>query len=278
MHGTTGGMSDLKKYLIDGKVTETRSYLRWEDPALAQNGEGRITPVIPGCQVTVTVIGKDGKALLQNHIFKIPNVEGAGDEGQNAIDMAPVQPHTIQKEARSCESCHTSDKALGLGVGGGKLMDNPSKTTIIDLMSADRKILPHKTDEQMPAIPNLKHDYSQFIDQNGTQLMTVGHHFTLSQPLNKAQRDKLDRRGVCLSCHQDIPKGNLAVSAMTHIAQMAELHIDNKEHQGILNKILNMSAIIQIVGTFFIAGVFFYIVYTVFIKKKPINPRNRGWK
>jgi hypothetical protein len=278
IHGTTGGMRDLKKYLVAGKVTETRSYLRWENPALAQNGEGRITPVIPGCQTTITVIGKDGKALLQNHIFKIPNVEGAGDEGQNAIDMAPVQPHTIQKEARSCESCHTSDKALGLGVGGGKLNADPSKTTIIDLMSADRKIIPTQTDEQMPAIPNLKHDYSQFIDENGTQLMTVGHHFKLSQPLDKLQRSKLDRRGVCLSCHQSIPEGNLAVSAMTHIAEMAEIEIDNKEHQNILHKILNIGAYSQLIGGGIALVLFLLIIYVLFFKKKPYNPRNEGWK
>jgi hypothetical protein len=278
MHGTTGGMRDLKKYLVPGKVTETRSYLRWEDPALAQNGEGRISPVIPGCQTTITVIGKDGKALLQNHIFKIPNVEGAGKEGQNAIDMAPVQPHTIQKEARSCESCHTSGKALGLGVGSGKLNADPSKTTIMDLMSADGKIIPKNVDEQIPAIPNLKHDYSQFIDENGTQLMTVGHHWKLSQPLDKAQRDKLDRRGVCLSCHQDIPKGNLAVSAMTHIAQMAELKIDNKEHQGILHKIVNLGAWVQVLGVIFVVLLILYLIYRKFIKKKSINPMNRGWK
>jgi hypothetical protein len=278
IHGTTGGMRDLKKYLVDGKVTETRSYLRWENPALAQNGEGRVTPVVPGCQTTITVIGKDGKALLQNHIFKIPNVEGAGKEGQNAIDMAPIQPHTIQKEARSCESCHTSPKALGLGVGGGKLNADPSKTTIMDLMSADGKIVPKQVDEQMPAIPNLKHDYSQFVDENGTQLMTVGHHWKLSHPLKKDTRDKLDRRGVCLSCHQDIPEGNLAVSAMTHIAQMAEMKIDNKEHQGILNKILNLGAFLQVTGGGFIILLMFYIIYRKFIKKKSINPMSRGWK
>ncbi len=278
MHGTTGDMRDLKKYLIPGKVTETRSYLRWEDPALAQNGEGRIAPVIPGCQTTITVIGKDGKALLQNHIFKIPNVEGAGKEGQNAIDMAPVQPHTIQKESRSCESCHVSAKALGLGVGGGKLNADPSKTTIMDLMSADGKIIPQNVDEQIPAIPNLKYDYSQFIDENGTQLMTVGHHWKLSQPLDKAQRDKLDRRGVCLSCHKDIPQGNLAVSAMTHIAEMAELKIDNKEHQSILNKILNLGAFFQVIGGGFVILLLLYVVYRKFIKKKSINPMSKGWK
>ncbi len=275
IHGTTGGMRNLKRYLVHGKVTETRSYLRWENPALAQNGEGRITPVIPGCQTTITVIGKDGKALLQNHIFKIPNVEGAGKEGQNAIDMAPVQPHTIQKEARSCESCHTSDKALGLGVGGGKLNADPSKTTIMDLMSADGKIVPKQVDEQIPAIPNLTHDYSQFVDENGTQLMTVGHHWKLSHPLQKSEKNKLDRRGVCLSCHQDIPEGNLAVSAMTHIAQMAELEIDNKEHQGILNKILNLSALLQVVGGGFVILLILYVIYRKFIKQKSITPMSR---
>ena len=264
IHGTTGGMRDLKKYLVPGKVTETRSYLRWEDPALSQNGEGRVSPTIPGCQTTITVIGKDGKALLQNHIFKIPNVEGAGPEGQNAIDMAPVQPHTIQKRARTCESCHASDKALGLGVGGGRLNADPSKTTIIDLMSPDRKILPHNTDEQMPAIPNLKHDYSQFIDENGTQLMTVGHHWKLSGPLSKEQRDKLDRRGICMSCHEDIPKGDLAVSTMVHVAKMTGMHIDTTQHHGITNKLLHIGAWVQVVG----ALVILFVVYKIFFRKR----------
>jgi len=47
-------------------------------------------------------------------------VEGAGEEGQLGIDMAPVNPHTIQKEARHCESCHDNPAALGYGIGGGK--------------------------------------------------------------------------------------------------------------------------------------------------------------
>ena len=276
IHGTTGGMrKSLKKYLVDGQVTETRSYLRWEDPMLGQNGEGRITPLVPGCQVTVTVIGKDGNTLLQNHIYKVANVEGAGDEGQNAIDMSPIQPHTVQKESRSCESCHSSKKALGFGIDG---VANPSETTIVDIMSADGKILPNQVDEQIPAIKNLKHDYSQILDENGTQLMTVGTHFKLSAPLSKEQRDKVDRRGVCLSCHKDIPNANLAVSAMTHIADMAELNIDNREHQGILNKILNIGAWFQVLGVVFVILIMMYVVFIIFIKKKSINPRNRGWK
>jgi len=278
IHGVTGGMKDMRKYLVDGAVTETRSFMRWEDPPLAQNGEGRISPTVPGCQTTITVIGKDGKALLQNHIYKIPNVEGAGAEGQNAIDMAPIQPHTISKEGRSCESCHTTKKAMGMGIGGSKSTADPSITTITDIMTAEGKVLPTIVDEQMPAIANLHYDYSKFLDENGTQLQTVGHHWTLSGPLSKAQRDKLDRSGVCFSCHKDIPKTSLAVSALTHIADMAEINIDNKMHKKIVNKSLNISAWVQVLVGVFFGLLFLYGVYLKFFKKRRINPRNEGWK
>ncbi|HIO71355.1 MAG TPA: hypothetical protein EYG60_05420 [Campylobacterales bacterium] len=245
IHGNTGERN-LRDFLIDGKVTETRSYLRWENPALSINGEGRVSPTIPGCQTTITVIGKEGNTLLKNHIFKIPNVEGAGKEGQNAITMSQVQPHTVSKTSRSCESCHTSKKALGMGINGGKYFSDQTKTTVIDLMSADRKLLPNKVDEQISSIPNLKHDYSVMIDANGTQVQTVDNHWKLANPLPKDTRDKLDRQGVCLSCHETIPKGDLAVSSMNHIANMTGIEVDNKMHHDILNKSIKISAWIQI--------------------------------
>jgi hypothetical protein len=245
IHGNSGEET-LEKFLIDGKVTETRSYLRWEDPALSVNGEGRVSPTIPGCQTTITVIGKDGKALLQNHIVKIPNVEGAGEEGQNAIVMAHVNPHTISKEPRSCESCHTSKKAVGKGIEGGKYFADQTKTTIVDLMTADGKLLPKKVDEQIPAIPNLKHDYSVMVDENGTQVQTVDNHWTLGNPLSKEQIDKIDREGACYACHQSIPEGDLAISAMSHISMMAALQIDKEDHNEILNKTVRISAWVQV--------------------------------
>jgi len=245
IHGQTGEKT-LKDFLVDGKVTETRSYLRWENPALSVNGEGRVSPTIPGCQTTITVIGKDGKALLQNHIVKIPNVEGAGAEGQNAITMSQVNPHTISKKSRSCESCHTSKKALGMGINGGKYFGDQSKTAIIDLMTAEGKVLPKRVDEQMPAIPNLKHDYSVMVDENGTQVQTVDNHWTLANPLSAEQRSKLDREGACFSCHQSIPEGDLAISAMNHIANMAGVEIDKEMHNGILHKTVKISAWVQV--------------------------------
>ena len=253
IQGMTGGArGDLKKYMIDGQVTETRSYLRWEDPPLSQNGEGRISPTIPGCQTTVTVIGKDGKAILQNHIFKIPNVEGAGEEGQLGIDMAPVHPHTVQKEARHCESCHDNDAALGYGIGGGKYLVDPSQDFMVDLMTANKEVLPENVTMQKPGIKNLKMDWSRFVDEQGNQLQTVGHHFKLSGPLDAKTRAKLDRRGVCLACHISIPDKDLAVSLISHAAKYAGVTIDRETHKGILHKVMIMGAWLQVLAGVFI--------------------------
>ena len=160
--------------------------------------------------------------------------------------MSQVNPHTISKKSRSCESCHTSKKALGMGINGGKYFGDQSKTAIVDLMTVDRKILPKKTDEQIPAIPNLKHDYSVMIDENGTQVQTIDNHWKLANPLNPDQRAKLDREGVCYSCHQSIPEGDLAISAMNHMANMLGVEIDKETHNDILNKTVKISAWVQV--------------------------------
>ncbi len=271
VNGKTGEVDTLKDFLVDGKVTETRSYLRWEDPALSQNGEGRISPTIPGCQVTLTVIGKEGNALLQNHIWKIPNVEGAGKEGINSITMSPVQPHTVSKASRTCESCHSSDKAIGYGINGGKYFADQRETTIVDLMTADKKLLVNQVDEQIPAIPNLKHDYSVMLDENGTQVQTVGNHWKLSQALDNETRAKLDRRGVCMSCHQEMPDKDLAVSLMVHTAKFAGVTIDNEMHKTIVHKSILLSAWVQVLGGLFLGG---GIMYWYMRRRKQMRCKN----
>lgn len=265
-HGLTAdARKEIKKFLIDGKVEETRSYLRWENPPLAQNGEGRISPAIPGCQTTVTVIGKDGKPLLLNHIFRIPDVEGTGKEGQKAIDISPVQPHTIQKEARKCESCHTNPVAMGYGIEEGKIYEDPSKPYIVDLTTADGKVLPEIFKVQINSIPGLNHDWSRFVTEDGKQLQTVGHHFKLSRPLNNEERSKLDRRGVCLSCHQEIPSQDLAVSLLTHIKEVSGIKIDKEKHNSILHKLVLLGAWTQVGG---VAVVGIGLLYILFRRRK----------
>lgn len=258
-HGLTADkrLSSLKKYLIDGEVTETRGYLRWENPPLSQNGEGRISPTIPGCQTSVTVIGKEGNALLQNHIFRVSDVEGANEEGQLAIDMSPTQPHTTSKKARSCESCHTNPAAMGYGIEGGALFGDSSKDLVVELMDADGRIIPKNYQTQKERIENLTMDWSRFVDENGTQLQTVGHHFKLSQPLSNESRAKLDRRGVCISCHKTMPNKDLAVSLLVHLSDVSKMHIDRRMHEEILHKNVVLGAWVQVL--FGLSGIAFVV-------------------
>lgn len=244
---------------IPGEIKETRSYLRWECPALAINGEGRITPVMPGCQVSATVIGEDGKTILKNHIFRtLPESEGSGPEGQLGIDMSPVQPHTTG-EARSCDTCHLSEKALGYGIGGGRLNREPNQVVIVDLMTADKQVLPKSARTQIEAIPRLMADWSRFVTEDGKQIQTVGSHFSHSRPLNDKERIHLDREGVCLACHKEIPDKSLATSFLHHVAKYTgQLPETTKQHNVLIYKILMLTAwgqICAVVGAM-IAGLF----------------------
>ncbi|NOY90803.1 MAG: cytochrome c3 family protein [Deltaproteobacteria bacterium] len=239
---------------LAGRTTESRSYLRWEDPMLGVNGEGRVTPLIPGCQTSVTVIGRDGRDVIRNHIFRTPaGTEGGGDRGQLAIDMSPVQPHTTGK-ARSCESCHGSSKAAGYGIGDA-LDHDWSRGSVVDLASADGRVLPRSARFQVEPVEGLEHDWSAIVTPGGEQLQTVGHHFPLSGPLSERQRMLLDRSNVCLGCHREIPANSLAVSLLHHVAEATgQLPETAEEHASLLHKIALTSAWAQVLGALSFLG------------------------
>jgi len=124
-----------------GKISESRSFLRWEEPILGVNGEGRVTPLMPGCQVIFTVM-IDGELITHNEIGRTPpNTEGGGPDGQRGIDMAPVQPHTAGREARSCESCHSNPKSLGYGIQGGRYLLGYDQDRYMDLENPDGSMM-----------------------------------------------------------------------------------------------------------------------------------------
>ena len=236
--------------IIPGKVTEDRSYMRWEEPMLGINGEGRVSPLAPGCQPSVTVIGPDGEPIVTNHIYKLPaGLEHDPGGGQLAIDMSPVQPHTTSKYPRSCESCHASEKALGLGLNGGRSFRPLNEDIFVDIETVDGKILPKKTQPQFTKIENLDHDWSQIVDRSGQQVATVGHHFKLSRAFNSAEMDHISREGTCVACHQELPKGNLATSFLHHVAKYSgQLPETHDAHDSLVHKIVLMSAWVQLLG------------------------------
>jgi len=149
----------------------------------------------------------------------------------------------MTKNVRSCESCHASNKALGLGIGGPRPWN---ERHFVDLETVDGEILPQQTQPQMEPIENLTQDWSRIVEEEGNQLATVGHHFQLSRAFNKEEQLHISRQGTCLACHQEIPKESLAVSFLHHVAKYTgQLPKTRDQHSGLLHKILLSSARLQ---------------------------------
>ncbi|WP_457607774.1 cytochrome C [Nitratifractor sp.] len=218
-----------------GKAHETRSYLRWEDPILGINGEGLVTPIIPGCQVTYTIIGPDGSTVVLNKQARVQ------DNGQivDAIDMSPVQPHTTGKKARTCESCHSNPKALGYGIEDGQFLTDQDKDLKVDLQDlATGKFASKHTTIQLKAIPGMNFDWSKVVDrETGKQLVNVGSHWPASRALDKEMRDKMERTGVCMGCHKNMSNQELWKKVNTTPGILSD-----KQHQDVMDKLLKAGA------------------------------------
>ncbi len=224
----------IKKYKkLQGKAKETRSYLRWEDPILGINGEGMISPIIPGCQVTYTIIGPDGKTVTLNVQTKVK------DNGNivAATDIAPAQPHTVQKEARSCESCHTNPKTLGYGTNDGAFLNHQNQNLVFDIKDKDGNIAVKNATTQIAAIPGMNYDWTKVVDRNGKQLQLVGSHWPDSRPLDKEIRDKMEKTGTCLGCHSQ-----MRIKALWQKVNKHPGILTNKDHQEVMKKALKALA------------------------------------
>ena len=214
-----------------GKVSETRSYLRWEEPTLGVNGEGRVSPLMPGCQVITTVIDKDGNTVVHNETWMTPDAGGT-----KGLDHAAVQPHTAGREARTCESCHNNPKALGYGISGGRFMKGYEDGFTVDLETAGGQIIPKQSQLQSQPVPSLDHDLSQIVTRDGKQLVTVGSHWPLTGPLSQEQREKMERTGLCMGCHQNMVDEDLWAKVNS------PAFVNNEEHQAVMDQAIHALA------------------------------------
>ncbi|MHC0053796.1 hypothetical protein [Actibacterium sp. D379-3] len=214
-----------------GKVSETRSYLRWEEPTLGINGEGRVSPLMPGCQVITTVIDKDGKTVAHNETWMTPDANGT-----KGMDHAAVQPHTAGRQARTCESCHNNPKALGYGISDGRFMKGYDKGFTVDLQTATGELIPSQTQFQSQPVPSLDHDLSQIVTRDGKQLVSVGSHWPLTGPLPQDMREKMERTGLCMGCHQNMTNEDLWSKVNTPAFR------NNAEHQDVMNEAVHALA------------------------------------
>jgi CDGSH-type Zn-finger protein len=257
--------------VASGKTSENRSYLRWENPVLGINGEGRIGPIIPGCQQITTVIGPNGETLIHNKIWKTPpNTEGGGANGQRGIDMAPAAPHTTDRVARSCVSCHATSKALGYGTHDGRYLRQYTTGVYVDIMNEKGQLVTKTAKYQISPIPDLPMDLDQVVTREGEQVQSVGQHWPLSGPLTKDQRDHMERIGVCLSCHKHVPDGAFAYRVVSRAGSVLGLiPKTDEEHQKLIGRALYMAANVEVLG-----GIVFAIlvvilgIYFIFRRKK----------
>jgi hypothetical protein len=92
----------VERKVTAGSWSDRRWDVRNALPALGVNADGQIEPFVPGMVMTV--------------------LHPAWDEEKFIRVFAPLSPHTTG-EARSCESCHRSSEALGLGEGELRIAD-----------------------------------------------------------------------------------------------------------------------------------------------------------
>lgn len=226
---TSESVLGTKGEKLFGKPSETRSYLRWEDPILGINGEGLVSPIIPGCQVTYTVIGPDGETLVLNKQARVPD----GPKGSlvAGTDMAPAQPHTTGRKARTCESCHANPKTLGYGIGDGQFLTKQAEDVYIDIQDLKTgKFAPANKKPQLKAIPGMDYDWSQVVTRDGKQLQTVGSHWPASRPLDQDMRDRMEKTGLCMGCHQNMDNKEIWDKVNTDKKLNAEEHM-KKMHE-----------------------------------------------
>ena len=86
----------VEQKLTAGRWSDRRWDVRNTLPALGVNAAGRIEAFVPGMIMTLAHPSWDDEKFVRM--------------------FAPLSPHTTGK-ARSCESCHRSSRALGLGAG-----------------------------------------------------------------------------------------------------------------------------------------------------------------
>jgi hypothetical protein len=237
-----------------GKTSENRSYLRWENPVLGINGEGRVSPIIPGCQQITSVVAPDGTMLINNKIWRTADgIEGAGGAGQRGIDMAPAAPHTTDWRARECVTCHADPKALGYGTHDGRYMQGYTEGIRVDIANEKGEIMTETSVFQIPPIPELPMDLDQVVTREGEQVQTVGHHWPLDGPLLKEQRDNMERAGACVACHSKIPDGYIAYRVLAEVGSHLGLVPKNDaEHKKLIGRIMFIAANVEVFGGLFL--------------------------
>ncbi len=241
------------------------SHIRWENAPLGINGEGRVTPLTGVIQTVSTVIDAQGKVVAWNRVAQTA-------QGHNAMELAPVNPHTTSLESRECADCHGNLTAMGLGIDKGVYDAHPETAKYADAVDADGNPISKFTTVQISAIKKLHGDFMQLINENGEQVQTIDSHWPTSTPLTEKQRDMLSRGGTCLACHKDIPDGSIPIKMLGKIAEVTHLSFASEQaHSALLRENNLLVSWVKALGIFMILLIVPVIILLVAKRKATLK-------
>ena len=165
------------------------------EPALMIGPRGKVAPMLTQTERQLTVLdekknpipvlGKMGaqRGHYQQWAFTNPH----GTSGSNLAYA--LNPHSIQKQARSCTSCHLSTKTLGLGQGDLKIGKNSTgKNDFLDPLN--RSDIMRKASQFAPQAK---------VSMRGESL--AGTHQPKARTFNQEEINRILRVGNCIPCH-----------------------------------------------------------------------------
>ena len=168
VHFDNGRQYDwIKKKFTKGQWQEYRSFLRFESPSLGIGYNGKVMPFAPGCQVIGTMF-KDKKV-----------------ETFHAMAMAGWDPHTTQKQSRTCVDCHFNPASLGLGRGNLDYRD--SNITFAPFFDSNRSGMP------------FGYPIDAFVSPEGKQFQSTSRKDARS--FNRTELHRIVDAYRCILCH-----------------------------------------------------------------------------
>ena len=157
----------IKKKMTKGQWQEYRSFLRFESPSLGIGYNKKIMPFAPGCQVIGT-------------LFKDKKVEKF-----HAMAMAGWDPHTTQKQSRTCVECHFNPASLGLGRGNLDIIEG--NITFSPFYDSNRSGQP------------FGYPIDAFVSAEGKQFQSTSRKE--ARGFNKKELQGIVKAYSCILCH-----------------------------------------------------------------------------
>jgi hypothetical protein len=165
------------------------------EPALMIGPRGKVAPMLiqPKRHLTVLdekknpipVLGPMGEE--RGHFRQWAFTNPHGTSGSNLAYA--LNPHSIQKQVRSCASCHLSSKTLGLGEGDIKIGKNfTGKNDFVE--PVNRSDIMRKASQFEPKAK---------VSMRGESL--AGTHQLKARTFNQKEINRILRVGNCIPCH-----------------------------------------------------------------------------